>query len=62
MGLVVLLLHYISVFAKHTVTLIDITEKEEDSPKVKREWTYRHVKINIFILIDGYFFSRPKSV
>jgi len=34
-GVVVLLLHYISEFVNHAVKLIDITEKEEDSKKVQ---------------------------
>lgn len=34
-GILVLLLHYISGFTKHAVKLIDITEKEEDSKKVQ---------------------------
>lgn len=36
-GVIVLLLHYISGFAKHAVKLIDFTEKDEDSKKVQRE-------------------------
>lgn len=39
-GVVVLLLHYISGFTKHIVELVDITEKDEDSKKVQRKLTY----------------------
>lgn len=37
-GIVVLLLYYISGFTKHAVKLIDITEKKEDSKRVQREY------------------------
>ncbi|VVC26455.1 TRAM/LAG1/CLN8 homology domain,TRAM1-like protein [Cinara cedri] len=54
-GLVVLLLYYISVFVKLGVTLVDITEKEEDSPKVKfaqkvYHWVFSLVQISILLL------------
>ncbi|XP_050538696.1 translocating chain-associated membrane protein 1 [Daktulosphaira vitifoliae] len=54
-GVVVLLLHYISGVVYHAVQLIDITEKEEDSKKVKfaqsvYNWIFLAVQVLIFIV------------
>lgn len=55
-GIVILFLHYISGFTKHAVKLIDIIEKEEDSKRAKRNFSYIHTYFhNLFAIFIKIF-------